>query len=154
MTARISIVACILLWAGLVSGGAAFARPAVVPGPIPATVVKVIDGDTLAVEAYIWPDQWLAVHVRIRGIDTPETHGACALERQQAEAAKKFVAAALNENKATLTDITFDKYGGRVVANVITPGGENLGRILLAKGLARTYSGGHKSGWCGPSARA
>ena len=125
-----------------------FGRPSNLPGPIPATVTKVIDGDTVAVEAYIWPDQWIAVHVRIRGIDAPEIHGKCDFERQKAEAAKNLVSGYLSEGKATLTDINIDKYGGRVVANMITPEGVNLGQILLDKGLAHAYSGGHKSGWC------
>ena len=132
----------------LAFGGPSFARPSTVPGPIPAHVTKIIDGDTVAIEAYIWPGQWVAVHVRIRGIDTPEIHSHCDGEHRLALAAKEFVATKLSQGQATLTNINIDKYGGRVVANVTTPDGENLASLLLEKGLARAYDGGHKTPWC------
>lgn len=151
MFARISTLGCICFLLVLAASGMSFAKPSIVPGPIPATVTKVIDGDTVAVEAYIWPNQWIAVHVRVRGIDAPEIHGSCDDERQKAETAKNFVAELLRQGTATLTDINIDKYGGRVVANVITPEGASLGPLLLKKGLAHPYSGGHKPGWCANS---
>src|SRR3954468_23373837 len=60
-------------------------------GPVPARVVRVVDGDTLEVEARIWLGQSVDVHVRIDGIDTPELHGACAEERQAALSARDFL---------------------------------------------------------------
>lgn len=54
--------------------GSTFAAE-VVAGPVRADVVRVIDGDTLAVTAHIWVGQSLATSVRIRGIDTPELRG-------------------------------------------------------------------------------
>ena len=46
------------------------------PGPIPAEVLKVVDGDTLEVEARIWLGQGVQVSVRLRGVDTPELRAA------------------------------------------------------------------------------
>jgi micrococcal nuclease len=119
-----------------------------VAGPVEAEVTKVIDGDTIAVEAKIWLDQWVAVHIRLRGIDTPELHSHCEAETARAEEAMNFVIAEVEKGNITLTDIGTDKYGGRAVANVITASGEDLGQLLLKKGLARPYTGGHKTGWC------
>lgn len=50
-------------------------------GPIPAMVVKVVDGDTLNVRARIWINQELDTAVRLLGIDAPELNGACEAER-------------------------------------------------------------------------
>lgn len=127
----------------------AYARnTAPIPGPVPAVVRQVIDVDTVTVEAYIWIGQRLAVNVRLRGIDAPEIDGPCPSERKQAKAAKDMVARELSEGKAMLTDIEDDKYGGRVVARILTPDGRSVGQLLLDHGLARPYDGGRKAGWC------
>ncbi|HEY5597861.1 MAG TPA: nuclease, partial [Kiloniellales bacterium] len=47
-----------------------------------------------------------------------------------------------------LYDISIGKYGGRVVARVVTAGGEDLGHGLLAAGLARPYAGRSRRPWC------
>ena len=56
-------------------------------GPVAAELVRVVDGDTLAVKAHIWLGQTIETKVRIRGIDTPETKGKCAREVSMAAAA-------------------------------------------------------------------
>ena len=48
-----------------------------------------------------------------------------------------------------LKDIRTDKYPKRVDAYVRLPDGCDLGLALIAAGLARFYSGGHRAGWCG-----
>jgi endonuclease YncB( thermonuclease family) len=40
-----------------------------------------------------------------------------------------------------------DKYGGRVDADVSDSKGD-VGEAMVAKKLARAYSGGHRGGWC------
>ncbi|HYD19049.1 MAG TPA: hypothetical protein VEF76_11270, partial [Patescibacteria group bacterium] len=47
----------------------------VVAGPIQAKVLRVIDGDTPAVAAEIWPGTYVTISVRVGGIDTPEKKG-------------------------------------------------------------------------------
>ena len=47
------------------------------PGPVPARVIQVIDGDTIAVKARIWLNQELETRVRLEGVDAPELAGRC-----------------------------------------------------------------------------
>lgn len=117
------------------------------PGPVPARVERVIDGDTLAVRARIWFNQDLRVRVRIAGIDTPERRGKCAAERALAARAKALVQAYLGAGDVELFNIRPDKYGGRVLADVRMAGGD-LSERLLKAGLARPYDGGRRAGWC------
>ena len=130
-------------------------------GPVPATVERVVDGDTLAVRAKIWLNQELRVMVRLSGIDTPERRGRCAEERALATAAQHFAedfianSAAPGEHALSdhlpqiwLSDISEGKYAGRVLARVANAAGEDLSNALLATGLARLYSGQERAGWC------
>lgn len=119
------------------------------PGPIPARVLRVIDGDTVLVRARIWLGQDVETSVRLLGIDTPEKRGKCENERQAAEKAENFTTATLSDEWITLHDVIADKYGKRVVARIVTAQGEDLGALLLAKGLAREYGGRTKHPWCG-----
>ncbi len=59
----------------------------VLSGPVPATVIEVMDGDTVKVRARIWLGQDLSTRVRLAGIDAPELNGGCARERALAERA-------------------------------------------------------------------
>jgi endonuclease YncB( thermonuclease family) len=117
-----------------------------IAGPVEADLVSVIDGDTLMVTARPWPQQTVSVLVRIRGIDTPELHAKCPQSRQLALAARDVLAEALTsgEGKLTLSDISGDKYFGRVVAKVTFDHGHDVASTMLAAGLARPYDGGRK----------
>lgn len=118
-------------------------------GPIPAAVLRVVDGDTLSVRARIWINQELETSVRILGIDAPELNGACDSERSKAKAAREFLEQRTENRLIVLHDITNDKYGGRVVARITTESGEDLGASLLNEGLASLYDGrGAKAKWC------
>lgn len=58
------------------------------PGPIPAEVIKIVDGDTVKVRAHIWVDQTVEISVRLRGIDAPELYRPkCAAEKTLARTA-------------------------------------------------------------------
>lgn len=145
-----------LLWLGLLGTGAAGSNPAAgetLAGPVPATVIEVIDGDTLSVRARIWLSQEVLTRVRLAGIDAPELRGACARERALAVRARNFLVGklALVEGRRVevrLLDIRYGKYARRVLARVETMAGEDLGRALLATGLARAYAGGARPSWC------
>jgi endonuclease YncB( thermonuclease family) len=52
----------------------------VLSGPVEATVVRVVDADSLVVRARIWLDQDLETSVRLLGVDAPELHGTCEFE--------------------------------------------------------------------------
>lgn len=118
------------------------------PGPVPADVVRVHDGDTLDVRARIWLGQVVSTKIRIAGIDTPELRGRCHRERRMAEAARAFVRSKLSDPRITLRDIRYGKYAGRVLARVITARGEDLGEALIAAGLGRRYQGRRRGSWC------
>ena len=118
------------------------------PGPVPAEVVEVIDGDTLKVRAHIWLGQAVETSVRLDGINAPELKGDCAAERRLAAAAKDYLARRLADGAVSLRDITYDKYGGRVVARVDDAAGRDLAAELVAAGFALPYDGGKRGTWC------
>ena len=55
----------------------------IVPGPVPAEVLAVLDGDTLVVRARIWLGQDVETRIRLDGIDAPELKGKCESERRK-----------------------------------------------------------------------
>lgn len=119
-----------------------------VPGPISAWVLRVIDGDTIAVRARIWIGQSVETRVRIAGVDTPELRGHCAYESELAVAARDLVVELIGNRPATLWDVRYDKFGGRVLARVESDAGEDIATLLIAAGLGRPYDGGKRAPWC------
>src|SRR5262245_19597963 len=99
----------LMLAHGLIFGLCGPAAAEVIPGPVAADVIRVIDGDTLALRARIWLGQDIAVNARIRGIDAPELNGKCAREKEMAEAARLRLAAAAGAGKVRLIRIENDK---------------------------------------------
>lgn len=137
----------VLALALVVLGGPAASRE-IVPGPLAAEVVEIVDGDTIAVRVHVWLGQLVETRVRLLGVDAPELRGRCAEERGRAERAREWLRERIGRGEVVLRDIRFDKYGGRVLAQVETASGEDLARELLAEGLARPYRGGRRAGWC------
>lgn len=117
-------------------------------GPVPAVVERVVDGDTIAVSARVWPGHNVHVLVRVRGIDAPEPRGRCEAETRRAAHAARLVAESVAAGRVTLTGIEGDKYYGRVVADIRLEDGRDLGSVILAAGLARAYEGGARRSWC------
>lgn len=116
-----------------------------VDGPIRADVLRVLDGDTVEVRAYPWPQQSVDVLVRLRGIDAPEIHSRCETERVRAEIVKNRLSGMVTGQKhVLLTDIGGDKYFGRVVANLGLEDGEDAASTLILENLVQPYDGGHK----------
>jgi len=147
-TGRLGLPALLaVLFAVAVEIGTARAAE-VIPGPVPARVVRVVDGDTLTVEATIWLGQRLTVNARVRGIDTPELHGACEGEKAMAEAARSALAKMAEARTVRLTNVANGKYAGRVLADVETDDGTDVAAYMLATGLARPYDGSARAGWC------
>jgi endonuclease YncB( thermonuclease family) len=118
------------------------------PGPVAARVLKVIDGDTLLVRARIWVGQDIEIKVRIAGIDAPELRGRCPAERELARKARDFLRDRVAARPVRLQLIQHGKYAGRVLAHVASDDGIDLGGALLAAGHARRYDGGARRGWC------
>lgn len=130
----------------LTFGGAG--RADVLPGPYLGTVERVVDGDTLAVRVTVWLELNLRVLVRVRGIDAPEVRGRCDLEQSRAAKATVALQKLVGSGAVVLTDIEGDKYFGRVLADVGTPDGKDVGATLLAGGFVRSYDGRARAAWC------
>jgi len=113
-------------------------------------IIRVVDGDTVEVPLSCLPKN-MKLFIRVHGVDTPEkgARAECLREAKLAESAtthtKMLVAYANGE--ATLTNPKWDKYGGRMLANVDL-NGVDLTKSLIDNGLARPYSGGKKVTWC------
>jgi len=113
-------------------------------------IIRVVDGDTIEVPLSCLPKN-MKLFIRVHGIDTPEkgARAECLREANLAESAtahtKKLVVYA--NGQATLTNPKWDKYGGRMLANVDL-NGVDLSKSLIDNGLARQYSGGKKVTWC------
>ena len=137
-----------ILLSGVAAGAEREADSGALPGPYLATVERVVDGDTLAVRVTVWLDLDVSVLVRIRGVDAPELRGRCDSETRRAKAAAAALGRLLAGGSVVLTEIEGDKFFGRVVADVVTPAGQDVAGALLAGGHARPYSGGRRGGWC------
>jgi endonuclease YncB( thermonuclease family) len=122
------------------------------PGPIPAEIVRVVDGDTVEVDARIWLGQKVRTQVRLLGVDTPELAGRCESERALAKQAKEMLARMLSGGQgphlAELREVDYDKYGGRVLAKIFAADGADVAAKLIGAGLARPYAGGARAPWC------
>jgi endonuclease YncB( thermonuclease family) len=114
-------------------------------------VNRVNDGDTVVFNVdFLPPPLKPQLAVRVAGIDTPEKgHLAkCDKERELSAKATEFTKAFIKNGKNILVKlIGWDKYGGRVLGDIIVDG-NSLSANLLSNGYAREYDGGTKKGWC------
>ncbi len=142
------VLFCLASVAASASPAASRERAPSIPGPVPATVERVIDGDTIRVSARIWIDQTVTTSVRLKDVNAPEIYRPkCPAEKAKAREAKAFVAGLLPKGApVTLRDIDRDKYGGRVVARIETAEGTDLALILFGAGMA-TGSEAQRD-WC------
>ena len=114
---------------------------------VPATVTSVYDGDTIKVEAAVWPGITWTGSVRVLGVDTPELRAKCPEEKAAAILAREFVKI-IAADHVILHNIKLGKFAGRVLASVQLETGDDLAEQLIEKGHARTYDGGAREGWC------
>ena len=117
-------------------------------GPVEATVVEILDGDTFLADAQVWPGHTVRVNIRIRGIDAPEMKARCASEKAAALRARDALALIVGGGPVSVSNIGSAKYYGRVLADVATPDGRAIAPLLLGEALVRSYSGGRRAGWC------
>ena len=130
----------------------AFAQPKQKPGvTYDAVITRVIDGDTVAFQADFLPAPLKKeLSIRVYGVDTPEKghRAACASEAQRGEAASAFTKHAVEAaQKRQVVLMDWDKYGGRVLGDVIL-NGQSLRVMLIQNGFAREYYGEAKQSWC------
>lgn len=111
--------------------------------------LRVIDGDTLQLRAPFKPSSLSIVSIRLRGVDAPErgAKARCDWERAQAEVATQFTENFLLQGQIELRHLAWDKYGGRIDADILVSG-RSLAEALILADLARLYDGGKRPGWC------
>lgn len=122
------------------------------PGVIyDAAIIRVIDGDTVVVTAPYLPDPLKKeLAIRVFGVDTPEKgfRAECKREAELGAMAtdftKKMVAKSIKQQVLLME---WDKYGGRVLGDIILDG-KSLRDMLIKNNLAREYYGDAKSKWC------
>jgi micrococcal nuclease len=96
----------------------------------------------------LWPGLDVTTKVRLRGVDAPERNARCFEEREKAEAAHDALKRILAEGQIGISQVTLDKYGGRVVAMASTVATPDVSSALIAAGVGRPYAGGRRQGWC------
>ena len=116
-----------------------------------ATIVRVSDGDTVVIAAPFLPKPLKPeLAVRIYGVDTPEKgfRAKCPQEDERGKNASKFTTnevAKSTKRQVILYD--WDKFGGRVLGDIILDG-KSLRGMLIQNGFAREYYGDAKQSWC------
>jgi endonuclease YncB( thermonuclease family) len=114
-------------------------------------ITRVIDGDTVAFQAtFLPPPLKQELSIRVFGVDTPEKgHRAqCPSEDQRGQAATAFTKNAITKAKKHQVAIAdWDKYGGRVLGDILLDG-QSLRMMLIQNGFAREYYGEAKTSWC------
>lgn len=120
-----------------------------------AQILRVSDGDTVVIAAPFLPKPLKPeLAVRVFGVDTPEKgfRAQCPSEAQRGEAASAYTknaiaTAAAQGGKFQATLYGWDKFGGRVLGDILI-NGQSLRAGLIANGFAREYYGDAKQSWC------
>lgn len=120
------------------------------------TIVRVIDGDTVQLSV-----QWLPaglpvlLSLRVTGVDAPEiSKPKCDAERALGLLSKFYVERLLSDLREPyqLVYCGWDKYGGRILGDVVWQGGTvSLSDCLLRSNHAVAYDGKHaktSTHWC------
>jgi micrococcal nuclease len=98
----------------------------------------VIDGDTFAIGRE---------RIRIAGMDAPETHlSRCAEEARLGNAATEKLSALLASGTVTMSGSGHDRYRRELRQEFVN--GVDVAGVMIGAGLARSYDGGKKQGWC------
>ena len=116
-----------------------------------AQIVRINDGDTVVISAPFLPAPLKPeLAVRIYGVDTPEKgfRAQCPQEDARGKAATEFTKSAIaSSQKRQVVLYDWDKFGGRVLGDIILDG-KSLRAGLIANGFAREYYGEAKTSWC------
>ena len=116
-----------------------------------AQILRITDGDTVVIAAAFLPKPLKPeLAIRVFGVDTPEKsfRAQCPKEEAMGQAASAFTKRAVEvATKRQVILMDWDKYGGRVLGDVILDG-QSLRTMLITKGYAREYYGEAKQSWC------
>jgi len=114
-------------------------------------LTRVLDGDTVAFEANFLPEPLKKeLSIRVYGVDTPEKgfRAKCESENTKGLAATEFTKKSIaNAKKIEVAIADWDKFGGRVLGDIILDG-QSLRSLLIKNGYAREYYGEAKQSWC------
>jgi len=114
-------------------------------------IISVVDGDTVKFEAkFLPPPLKPELSLRIYGVDTPEKgfRAQCPQEDKRGREATIYTQTVVsNAKKIQVVLMNWDKYGGRVLGDLIIDG-VSLRYLLIANGYAREYYGDAKQSWC------
>ncbi|MBV1868665.1 MAG: thermonuclease family protein [Marinosulfonomonas sp.] len=107
-------------------------------------IVGVTDGDTVRMICPLTGFE----KGRILGFDTPEMKARCLSELFKAVAASYYLRwTLLKAKQINALPRDRDKYGRRLV--FVNVDDRPISRVMINSGLARSYSGGQRLGWCG-----
>lgn len=110
-------------------------------------VTRVLDGDTVEVNVDFLPKELgNKLYVRLWGVDTPEKgwRAKSQHENELGLKASEFTKQKISEaNEIKIQIIMWDKFGGRVLGDIILDG-KSLRQLLLDSGYAREYYGTKK----------
>ena len=142
----------LIVYFGLTYSIVAFSQGKQKPGvTYDAVLTRVIDGDTVAFQANFLPEPLKKeLSIRVFGVDTPEKghRASCPSENEKGLAASAFTKAQVNAaTKHQIIIIDWDKYGGRVLGDVLL-NGKSPRVMLIEKGYTREYYGEAKTTWC------
>lgn len=122
-----------------------------IANPYDMKVTKVIDGDTIRVEApWLLPELGDTIAIRILGIDTPEKgwRGKCDAEKELGEIATNYAKSIVKVGDTVQVNVLhWDKFGGRMNGDIFV-NGKNFAQMQIEKGYAIPYDGGKKVSWC------
>lgn len=128
-----------------------FITPAQAANPYDLRVIRVLDGDTVEIDAPFLPVELKQVlKLRILGVDTPEKgfRAQCEKEALLAERATEFTQRVVfGATKHQVILKQWDKYGGRVLGDLLLDG-KSLRELLLENNYAVPYNGAKKPSWC------
>ena len=98
----------------------------------------VIDGDTFSMGGQ---------RIRVAGIDAPETHPPrCMEESRLGLAATQKLEQLLGSGTVTMSGAGHDQYGRELRS--VQVNGQDVGAAMISAGLARSYDGKKRQGWC------
>lgn len=107
-----------------------------------ASLVRVIDGDTVVLSVDLGFSTHVEQHIRLNGVNAPE-HGTT-----EGDAATAFTTDWFTQHAGPLTLSTVkdkqEKYG-RYLGTITTADGANLNNALVLSGNAAPYSGGKRA---------
>ena len=115
-----------------------------VPDVKEGKVIKVYDGDTITVAAFVPGCRTMyRFSVRLDGIDTPEMKTKNEEEKLLAHKAQEDLSGKVLGEMVELENVSMEKYG-RLLATVVHKG-VNMNQWMIDQGHAKEYHGGTKS---------